>query len=313
MDIDLLAKMVKDLILENDEVTLPGVGTFVAEMIPATFSDKGFTINPPYRKLSFRQREGSSDLLVDLYARSNSMDKDKAAKLLGDFLKEMKEVLKARKFIIFPELGKLRATKENLFFFVPDEDLNIYPEGYGLESVSLKSHEEIGEITDLGATVEAVAELSSHQAPPAEPAAESAGPAGPAAEPAELAATSAETAPEPEPVEPAPAKTEIRPEPASVPEPELVKIASAPAPVETAPAHAPEPASAEVAPESPAPAGEASAARHRMKLPAWLKVLITVIVAAAVLLAALAILGRVAPQFVDKFLYTQEELDILYR
>ena len=125
MDIDLLAKMVKDLILENDEVTLPGVGTFVAEMIPATFSDKGFTINPPYRKLSFRQREGSSDLLVDLYARSNSMDKDKAAKLLGDFLKEMKEVLKTRKFIIFPELGKLRATKENLFFFVPDEDLNI--------------------------------------------------------------------------------------------------------------------------------------------------------------------------------------------
>ncbi len=241
MDIDLLAKMVKDLILENDEVTLPGVGTFVAEMIPATFSDKGFTINPPYRKLSFRQREGSSDLLVDLYARSNSMDKDKAAKLLGDFLKEMKEVLKTRKFIIFPELGKLRATKENLFFFVPDEDLNIYPEGYGLESVSLKSHEEIGEITDLGATVEAVAELSAHQAQPAEPA------------------------------------------------------------------------SAEVAPESPAPAGEASAARHRKKLPAWLKVLIAVIVAAAVLLAALAILGRVAPQFVDKFLYTQEELDILYR
>ena len=53
MDIDLLAKMVKELIVAHDQVGLPGVGTFVAEMIPATFSDKGFTINPPYRRLSF--------------------------------------------------------------------------------------------------------------------------------------------------------------------------------------------------------------------------------------------------------------------
>ena len=54
MDIDLLAKMVGELILEHDEVALPGVGTFVAELVGASFSDKGFTINPPYRKLSLR-------------------------------------------------------------------------------------------------------------------------------------------------------------------------------------------------------------------------------------------------------------------
>ena len=36
------------------------------------------------------------------------------------------------------------------------------------------------------------------------------------------------------------------------------------------------------------------------------------LLAAAVLLL-LAILGRVAPEFVDRFLYTPEELEILYR
>ena len=45
MDIDLLSKMVKELILDNDEVSLPGVGSFVAELVPSSFSDKGYTIN----------------------------------------------------------------------------------------------------------------------------------------------------------------------------------------------------------------------------------------------------------------------------
>lgn len=41
MDIDLFSDMVKGLILDNDEVTLPGLGTFVSEVMPSTFSDKG--------------------------------------------------------------------------------------------------------------------------------------------------------------------------------------------------------------------------------------------------------------------------------
>ena len=45
MDIDLLSRMVKELILDSDEVSLPGVGSFVTELIPATFSDQGYTIN----------------------------------------------------------------------------------------------------------------------------------------------------------------------------------------------------------------------------------------------------------------------------
>ena len=68
MDIDLFSEMIKNLILDNDEVTLPGLGTFVSELMPSTFSDKGYTINPPYRRLSFRQRENNADTsLSDFY------------------------------------------------------------------------------------------------------------------------------------------------------------------------------------------------------------------------------------------------------
>ncbi len=151
MDIDLLSKMVKELILDRDRVVLPGLGTFVAEMVPATFSDRGYTINPPYRRLYFRSRQEDDSALVELYSVSNNIGKDIAGRILADFLGELKEVLKEKKTVVFPGLGRLRATRENNFFFVPDEDLDIYPEGFGLGPVSLKTHIETRE--ELSAAV----------------------------------------------------------------------------------------------------------------------------------------------------------------
>lgn len=140
MDIDFLAKMVKELLLDNDKVALPGLGSFVAEMAPSVFSDRGYTINPPYRKLSFRENVEQDDLLVKFFAVSAGITEDESRTVLTAFIAEMKEVLNRQKTIIFPELGRLRATKENNYFFVADEDMDIYPDGLGLEPVSLKAH-----------------------------------------------------------------------------------------------------------------------------------------------------------------------------
>ena len=314
MDIDLLAKMVGELILENDEVALPGVGTFVAELVGASFSDKGFTINPPYRKLSFRQREGDGSLLVDFYARTNSLEKSTAEDILTRYLAEMKEVLKTRKFIIFPGLGRLRATKENLFFFVPDENLNIYPEGFGLEPVSLKSHEELEEVTELEETAAAVAAIQGvpsddpsgakalERAPQADENALSGAntleSAPPVEENALSGASTLESAPPVEENALSGAKTLDPAPPAAAPEP--------------APAPEPEP-EAEKEPETESePEAEPEAPAPRRPIPVWLKVLLNILVIAVAALIALAILGRVAPEFVDRFLYTPEELEILY-
>lgn len=139
MDVTLLSTMISELITDHDMVGLPGLGTFVAEVVPATFSDKGYTINPPYRRLSFHQSRSEDTLLIDFYAASNGISKEAAALYLKQFLAEMKTVLKERKTIALPGLGRLRATVENNFFFVPDPDLDIYPDGFGLEPLSLKT------------------------------------------------------------------------------------------------------------------------------------------------------------------------------
>ena len=142
MDIDLLSKMVKELILDCDRVALPGLGSFVAEIVPASFSDKGYTINPPYRRLYFRSKPDQGEELSEFYASSNNVSRDIASRVITDFVSELKPVLFSKKTIVFPGLGRLRATKENNVFFVADESLDIYPAGIGLEPVSLKSHQE---------------------------------------------------------------------------------------------------------------------------------------------------------------------------
>ena len=159
MDIDLLSKMVKELILDNDKVVLPGLGAFVAEMVPATFSDKGYTINPPYRRLYFRSKPDEDDALARFYATSNGVDFAVADKVVREFIAELKSILYIRKAVAFPGLGRMRATKENTVFFIADEDLDIFPEGMGLEPISLKTHQETKEevkaaIVELKAIVE---------------------------------------------------------------------------------------------------------------------------------------------------------------
>ena len=287
MDIDLLAKMVKEAVMDHDSVTLPGVGSFVAELVPAVFTDRGYTINPPYRRLFFLPREGDDTLLADLYAGANGISQADALRVLLDYLGEMKEVLKIRKTLVLPGLGRLRATRENHFFFVADEDLDIYPEGLGLEPISLKTHVETPE--EVHAAVASLAEVLEPEPVVPEPAPEA------VTEPL----LAPEPIPAPEPASEAPASEAAAPEPASeaaAPEP----ASEAAAPNASAAEPAPEPASEAAAPEPPA----------RKQHGFWRFALILLLVLAVVTLSWM-IIGRVDPDWVDSFLYTEEELEIL--
>jgi hypothetical protein len=115
MDIALFSEMVKSLVLDNDEVTLPGLGTFVSEVVPSTFSDRGYTINPPYRKLSFRQRGGDGSPLIDMYAKANSTDFDAAKKIIEGFISELAVTLKSQKALSLPGLDDFAPQGKTLF------------------------------------------------------------------------------------------------------------------------------------------------------------------------------------------------------
>lgn len=310
MDIDLFSKMIKELILDSDRVVLPGLGCFVAEMVPATFSDKGYTINPPYRRLSFRSKPDADDALMNFYAESNGLDRDVACRILGDFIAELRTVIFTKKLVVLPGLGRLRATKENNIFFIADEDLDIYPAGFGLEPISLKTHQETRQ-----EVIEAVAGLRSilDDAPAQEnvPEAELV-----AAVDSELVVES-EPATEPEPtVEQVPVvepEQTIEPEPVVEPEPVEEPFGKgADVPDENSPA--PEVVETEPVPEvmgetmlefATEPAGKKTC-RKKPLLAFGIPAAIAVI-----LLVAFIVAARVAPEWIDSLLYTPEELEII--
>ncbi len=302
MDIDLLSKMVKELILDEDKVVLPGLGCFVAEIVPAYFSDKGYTINPPYRKLYFRARPDEGSALIDFYARSNDVSYEVAERIVKDFISELKAVLHAKKVVVFPGLGRLRATKENNVFFIANEDLDIYPDGFGLQPISLKTHKETAE--EVSATVAVLKDMLDPQ-PQAVPVSE------PEPEPEPIATAEPASVPDPEPeflVEPV---SEPEPEPAPAPEPE-----SEPEPV-PAPEPDPKPVPTPVPVPEPVPIQEEPVQKvepaPEKKDVKWGRILFIIVAVIILLTVAYMAVGRLCPEWIDQFLYTPEELEILNR
>ncbi|MBO5418581.1 MAG: hypothetical protein J6A22_00720 [Bacteroidales bacterium] len=254
MDIDLLSKMVKELILDTDRVALPGLGSFVAEIVPASFSDKGYTINPPYRRLYFRSKPDQGDELSEFYASSNNVSKDIASRIIADFVSELKPVLFSKKTIVFPGLGRLRATKENNVFFVADETLDIYPAGIGLEPVSLKTHQETK--AEVDAAFDDLKQILESPSPEPEVCVE--------------------------PVVQEEAEPSIVESPVNVLQEITVKEQeSVPAPV------------------------------SRRFWKNFFKMFFILLGLAVLILFIIAVLGRVCPEFIDRFLFSEEELRIL--
>ncbi|MBR4808704.1 MAG: hypothetical protein IK031_00295 [Bacteroidales bacterium] len=160
MDVALLSRMITELMLDHDSLSLPGLGTFCAENMPASFSDRGYTINPPYRRLGFSAKESSDGLLAGLYAGSNGIGVQVAEGIIAGFAEGLSRELGESRSVELPGLGRLRSTREGHVFFVPAPDLDITPDACGLASVSLKTHAaalpEIVEASDAGSTTQCV-------------------------------------------------------------------------------------------------------------------------------------------------------------
>ena len=202
MEISLFSKCIKDLIVENDKVDVPYLGTFSAEMMPASYSDKQTTIHPPYRKMTFHKADISladGSLLLEKVRRETGVSAEQASVELGWCLSRLCSELEGRKSCQLPGLGVMRANARNEFFFIPDDDLDIWPDGVGLLPISIKVSEK--------ADMPAQAEMEEVQAPVEEEVA----PVEEIVEPVELP-EEPEQAEEPAPKEPEPAELPEEPQ-----------------------------------------------------------------------------------------------------
>lgn len=147
MSIDEFASILEEFISEYDSVLVPGLGVFYAKLETAEISDRGFVINPPYRSLSFvgGNADGPSEMnLAVLYASKYKKDRDGVLDQMAAVVREIHNSLASEGECVLQSIGTLRLLGGEWPVLVPALDLDIYPECFGLESVSLKNREGLG-------------------------------------------------------------------------------------------------------------------------------------------------------------------------
>ena len=145
MEVGVFSKCIKELILDHDEVGVPGFGVFSAQLMPASFSDHRTTINPPYRELTFRKCDVAPEegtMLYGFICDEMKVSADQADVELQWCLSRIHSELDGNKICLLPGLGAMRSTFQSDYFFVSDDNLDIFPDGFGLEPVSIRATDE---------------------------------------------------------------------------------------------------------------------------------------------------------------------------
>ena len=152
MDIRFFSDIIKEVLVRDSVACLPGLGSLSLVEVPAFFSDKGFTVNPPYIKPVFNPEIKDDMGLVDFYARNNDLSRAQALNLITVQLKNMETELRTAKSLQLPGLGYLRVMHDGGICFVADESLDIFQNFELLEPVSLRY---LPSIQQIGPKVEA--------------------------------------------------------------------------------------------------------------------------------------------------------------
>lgn len=309
MEIGIFSKCIKDLITDLDRVGVPGLGTFIAEQVPSSFSDKGTTINPPTRTMYFEKGDVSDTdaaPLFDYVCRTMGVDGEQAEVELNWCLGRIHSELGTNLICTLPGLGAMKASTSGTYFFVIDDNLDISPDTSCLAPVCIKP--------DGIAEPEPAAQ---------EPEAEYPATSEPAAAEPEASKTVAEEPTASEPVasesvveEPATAETAAGPDASeSVAEEPAAQEPASEEPTTQEPAAA-EPETSELAAEYPAASESVAQEPAKKSRKGWKMALVIVGIIAAIVIIILT-LNRLFPQQVEDFLYrilyTAEERSILGR
>ena len=128
-DFSLVSSQIQELLIDNEEVILPGLGKFTIESTPASFKEDGMSILPPGKKLSFVQDSAQVEC--------EGWQKDLSGKIFENL--QLCGKYEVTGFGIFTsnEGGEVS--------FLADENFDFAPDSFSLEAIALEANEDIAE------------------------------------------------------------------------------------------------------------------------------------------------------------------------
>ena len=131
-----LLEYIKNQLLFNDSVTLPGLGSFEIRRIPSQI--RGKKIIPPSVQVAFNTERSLDDgTLAKSIALAEEITQEEAGQRVLEYIDEILFALNKDEDFVFDGFGRLFRDPDNIFRFVKDEAFQIDFDSYGLESFEL--------------------------------------------------------------------------------------------------------------------------------------------------------------------------------
>jgi len=130
-----ISQYIKEILLLNDCVIIPGFGGFVANYKPATIENNQFS--PPTKEIAFNNKLISNDgLLVNFISEAEGIDYFNAKQKLDSFVEETMLNLERNRNVYFEGVGYLHYDSRENLQFEPQVKQNLLVESYGLQNFS---------------------------------------------------------------------------------------------------------------------------------------------------------------------------------
>ncbi|MBW6537187.1 MAG: hypothetical protein K0B11_19420 [Mariniphaga sp.] len=138
-----LGKYIRQLLPEHETVIIPGFGAFISQYKPAQIDEGTEEIKPPSKEISFTAKIKNNDgLLMSFVAQSEQIMVQKALAKIEDECDKIRYKLDKGEKVILEGTGVLLYTENREIQFEPAEGVNVLPDAFGLDSISLKAEPE---------------------------------------------------------------------------------------------------------------------------------------------------------------------------
>lgn len=135
MELD-IAPLIKELLYENDQITIPGFGALVLSYAPSTIDHVQGLLNPPSKLIEFDSNVVVNDgKLVHLIQKNHQLSGEQAKEVIDLFVSQLKDKLDAREMVMVPDVGRLYKDFEGNIQFIADTT-NFNKDSFGLPTVN---------------------------------------------------------------------------------------------------------------------------------------------------------------------------------
>jgi nucleoid DNA-binding protein len=133
-----LASEIKELILLNEGVILPGLGGFYTTYRPAEIHKESNVFQPPSMKVNFdSQMITDNGLLVSHIAQKNKFSEEDARLKVNEYIRELKNELHEKGMVSIEDVGTLSGSPEGELTFNAMAEKNYSIQSFGLLPVEV--------------------------------------------------------------------------------------------------------------------------------------------------------------------------------